>query len=550
MDTNAATLELYNYGISWENDLNDKKYGLTPKIKELLEETFLKCKDETIGVNEIYELIQKYPHIPQFKNHLSVLYSAKGNSAKALQINDWILDEHPDYLFGKINKAHHYLQNKEYEKVLEILGKALEIKALYPEREVFHATEVIAFNNIAVWYLADTGNIKAAELRLEIIREIDSEADEIKYGEQRIFSAQLKAGAERFKKERETVRNVIPISSFVIEPTEDKPKFIHPQIEQFYCNSLQIDCEIIKEILELPRQSLITDLNTVIYDSIARYDYFSEELEWSKESHEFLNHALFLLIELKATESLGVVLQLLRQDDEFLEYWFGDSLTEDFWEILVVLGGNQLDVLKDYVKEPDNYTFARSQVSVALSQLVLHFPEQRKEVIDWYKDMFQFFIDNKDDDRILDNEVIAFMVGDAVDIEAKELESKIIEIYENELASEYIEGNIEAVLKELHHPSSVRFHKRNLISDIFLRYDDAVNTWQYYKVGYNKDTNENESEGAFSIPGTLAKALSEYNIPDYYADQKPLIAAIKPGRNEPCPCNSGKKYKKCCGVNS
>lgn len=27
-----------------------------------------------------------------------------------------------------------------------------------------------------------------------------------------------------------------------------------------------------------------------------------------------------------------------------------------------------------------------------------------------------------------------------------------------------------------------------------------------------------------------------------------MIAANTPGRNEPCPCGSGKKYKKCCGV--
>lgn len=29
---------------------------------------------------------------------------------------------------------------------------------------------------------------------------------------------------------------------------------------------------------------------------------------------------------------------------------------------------------------------------------------------------------------------------------------------------------------------------------------------------------------------------------------KPLISQ-KVGRNEPCPCGSGKKYKKCCGLN-
>jgi SWIM/SEC-C metal-binding protein len=28
---------------------------------------------------------------------------------------------------------------------------------------------------------------------------------------------------------------------------------------------------------------------------------------------------------------------------------------------------------------------------------------------------------------------------------------------------------------------------------------------------------------------------------------KPQIAEKKVGRNEPCPCGSGKKYKKCCG---
>jgi uncharacterized protein YecA (UPF0149 family) len=27
----------------------------------------------------------------------------------------------------------------------------------------------------------------------------------------------------------------------------------------------------------------------------------------------------------------------------------------------------------------------------------------------------------------------------------------------------------------------------------------------------------------------------------------PVVATVKVGRNDPCPCGSGKKYKKCCG---
>ena len=37
---------------------------------------------------------------------------------------------------------------------------------------------------------------------------------------------------------------------------------------------------------------------------------------------------------------------------------------------------------------------------------------------------------------------------------------------------------------------------------------------------------------------------------DYIGDigvTMPIIAEKKPGRNDPCPCGSGKKYKNCCG---
>jgi len=36
------------------------------------------------------------------------------------------------------------------------------------------------------------------------------------------------------------------------------------------------------------------------------------------------------------------------------------------------------------------------------------------------------------------------------------------------------------------------------------------------------------------------------NRPSYEAVTT-ISGVVKIGRNEPCPCNSGKKYKKCCG---
>ncbi|MBI4683692.1 MAG: preprotein translocase subunit SecA [Nitrospirae bacterium] len=41
-----------------------------------------------------------------------------------------------------------------------------------------------------------------------------------------------------------------------------------------------------------------------------------------------------------------------------------------------------------------------------------------------------------------------------------------------------------------------------------------------------------------------------YNRGDGAEAQQPVQRGKKTGRNEPCPCGSGKKYKKCCGVNA
>ncbi len=33
----------------------------------------------------------------------------------------------------------------------------------------------------------------------------------------------------------------------------------------------------------------------------------------------------------------------------------------------------------------------------------------------------------------------------------------------------------------------------------------------------------------------------------FYLDGEHTVTPLKPGRNDPCPCGSGRKFKKCCG---
>ena len=45
------------------------------------------------------------------------------------------------------------------------------------------------------------------------------------------------------------------------------------------------------------------------------------------------------------------------------------------------------------------------------------------------------------------------------------------------------------------------------------------------------------------------KITSTSGSSDGTLKKEPKKADKKPGRNAPCPCGSGKKYKKCCGMN-
>ena len=47
----------------------------------------------------------------------------------------------------------------------------------------------------------------------------------------------------------------------------------------------------------------------------------------------------------------------------------------------------------------------------------------------------------------------------------------------------------------------------------------------------------------------LQQATENHGEADGNAPKQPVVNKDKVGRNDPCPCGSGKKYKNCCGIN-
>lgn len=58
-----------------------------------------------------------------------------------------------------------------------------------------------------------------------------------------------------------------------------------------------------------------------------------------------------------------------------------------------------------------------------------------------------------------------------------------------------------------------------------------------------------KAEWLYNLPqwSTLLTDIERATIKKEYNKTKTVVKAKKVGRNEPCPCGSGKKYKQCCG---
>ncbi len=511
----------------------DTANAVTSELKRQLEPLFIEVtsgKGSDRVIKKILRLIDKHPRNPQLKNYLSVAYSENGNFKKAREVNKWILTEHPDYLFGKLNQAAAFYEDQEYEKIPEILGEEMEIQALYPERNEFHLAEVTGFYKFAILYFTAIENPEAAKSRLEIMEKIAPDHPDTEFAKETIAAAYLKKNFEFMEKDKKVKIQVTPAQNNLPPQTTNPPTFANPVINRLYEKDLFIGQDLIREILALPRKSLITDLDKVINDALCRCEYFYNIIDlegWNEDLMSFPIHAVFLLAELRAKESLPKVLDLFRQDKRFLDFWFGDHLTETLWEVIYYLGNNRLNDLLQFMKEPGLDTYAKSLVSNTVSQIPFHQPSRKEEVIGWYKEVFKFFISSKADNNVIDSELVGFLVSDVIEFNAISLRNEIEKLFELGYVSVGVAGNIKEVLKDLEAPP--QFDYKLELLNIFDRYQRITTSWHGY-------TNEEEEHPDDQINDEYEELPGIIPVPN-----KPKV-----GRNDPCPCGSGKKYKKCC----
>lgn len=239
-------------------------------------------------------------------------------------------------------------------------------------------------------------------------------------------------------------------------------------------------------------------------------------------------HAILFLMEWGDDSLVPPLLSLLSADEDSLEERYGDTLTTMFWLPIARTGHSHLPLIRDFVTDTTKNLYARMSVMDGVIALPHFHPDRRTEVISFIESVL-------DESEAFTADVFAGFLCDCADSGLNELAAVSAEFADAMSQGEFMFGamatanDIRTAWKE--GPQSGFISDRS--TTIF-----AVNAeWKSWdeRVSIYEDNEE------------------DYLDDEYRSELSRLEEFVEPtnkkiGRNEPCPCGSGKKYKKCHGA--
>jgi uncharacterized protein YecA (UPF0149 family) len=243
------------------------------------------------------------------------------------------------------------------------------------------------------------------------------------------------------------------------------------------------------------------------------YDYYDpDDPNYQRETRGWTRlHALRVLMRLGDAAHLAIapLLPLLAEED--------DSLREEMPFFYAAMGKAAIAPLTRQLLDAEADTFERSGAGDSLQEMAEARPELRDEILPILEQALT--IETEDD------ALAAFLVCNLLDIKAKESLPIIEKAFEEERVDETIVQMADVEehfdLPRVTPPKRVFFTKEG--DDIALPIDE----WHEARRQAGLTAEEDEEEEEIAVP---------------------YVAPPKVGRNDPCPCGSGKKYKKCHGA--
>lgn len=444
-----SAFDLSDFTIRYEPDPHELAHLPSEARSLLLRLSTAASRLDASALRQAERAVEKYPDVPQFKNYLAVLYEAVGNGEQSAALIEQTAELHPDYLFARVNKLLHLLDTDAYaaaDTYLKQVG-GYDLHDWYPGRTIFNVTELRAFYRALALYAASFNDPPTARRYLRVYRSLEVEQADYEDLKDQLNQYQLAGNMARMNERMRYERVLDGRFGADDEQTEQPPIFHHPEVSALYDYGPPLPDSVREQLLTLPADTLRADLEAIVLDAVRRYRWFSETRdEWAEEEQTFPVHGLMLLRERADAHSLPVVLTLLRQGSEFLEYWFGDDIETVFVPVLRVLGERQWAAFDAFLREPDLYWVSRNAVLEAVQETARHQPERRPEARALVGDLLRFFYEHRTDPTRLDTFVMADLAFMVVALDAPELLPLVETCYAEGLVAEGVHGDFAHLL--------------------------------------------------------------------------------------------------------
>ncbi len=255
---------------------------------------------------------------------------------------------------------------------------------------------------------------------------------------------------------------------------------------------------------------------------------------WLGNEKPNIGFLLFLAAEFRATAAHEPLTRILRLDGDRAYNLLGDIITEQGPTILAETYAGTPEPLLALIRDEAADPFARNAGLRALSILWKRGQFPRADLLGLIAQLAASLDPEGENDPLVGNG----LVDAAIRIHATELRGTILGLYDRGLTElNYIEPEYAAKILESDTPDAYESSQLDkTITDAW----DAARTWHYFQPASLRDREKTVAAARERTVGTAAV--------DSEGNAVPYTAPPKVGRNDPCPCGSGKKFKKCCGA--
>lgn len=322
-----------------------------------------------------------------------------------------------------------------------------------------------------------------------------------------------------------------------------RPAFAHPILERLYERDYFIDDAVLRDILALGPEAAVPELLKITEATLQRAEAGSPpETDWT--AHYYFLHALHLLHDLQAPEAFDVYRRLLHLDAAHLEFWFGDDLFEELPALLARAAQDRLPELLALLETSTLPLEHRLLAGAALSRLAIEQPVLRpaigtflqqylRHLIGHAGQLAQLLPPDAGPSGFTAPEYLGWLLVDVQEASLRELEPELRQLHRLGVVDKAIAGGEAEIDFDL--PPNLRPSP-----DIFARYEQLRAEPDNYSP-FHPDA------------AALARRRAEQEarhaqIRRAAQLQQPRVVLPKVGRNDPCPCGSGQKHKKCCGA--